>query len=118
MQVTEVLQLANWFYEHIVEEDLADEYLAFYNKLNLNTRQNQAKQSFEDEKEILFTTLNSINFQDLSLEQIKFLEELEVAELIGEKGIEKINEVLFDVGKNAPPITRSIEIRTLPPSVI
>ena len=96
MQITELLQLIKWFDENIVDENLSAEYLAFYNKVNLNVRQGQTKQPFEKEKETLFKTLNSINFQNLSLEQIKFLEKLKISDLIGKKGSEKIDQVLFE----------------------
>jgi hypothetical protein len=85
--------------------------LAFYNKLNLNVRQGQVKQTFEAEKNTLFETLNSITFQKLSLEQIKFLEKLKIVHLLGNKGSDKIDEILFE--NNIDIASATIKIKVL-----
>lgn len=56
MQVTELNQFFEWFNENINDKNLSAEYLAFYNKLAINSRQNQTAQSFQEEKEQLFKT--------------------------------------------------------------
>ena len=96
MQVTELLQFIDWFNENIIEEELSLKYSGFYEKLYLNVRQGQAAQPFQEEKEKLFETLKSINYQSLSLEQINFLEKLEIADLLGVQGAKKIDDVLFE----------------------
>ena len=96
MQITELLQFIEWFNKNIIEENLSNKYSTFYDKLYLNVRQGQVSQPFQEEKDTLFETLNSINYQNLSLEQIKFLEKLEIADLLGKQGTIIIDKVLFE----------------------
>ena len=96
MQVTELHQFFEWFNQNINKKKLSEKYLAFYNKLEINSRQNQTAQSFQEEKDKLFETLESINFQKLTLEQIKFLKKLEIDDLLGNIGVQKINDVLYE----------------------
>lgn len=108
MQVTELHQFFEWFNQNINKKKLSAQYLAFYNKLEINSRQNQTAQSFQEEKEKLFEILNSINFQKLTLEQIKFLEKLEIDDLLGNIGVRKINDVLFESNIDIATATKRI----------
>ena len=96
MQITELLKLTEWFNLNIVKKGVPTKYTALYNKMNQNVRRNTNQQvvPFEQEKDKLIESLKEINFQTLSLEQINFLEQLEITELIGDIGAKRIDEIL------------------------
>lgn len=84
MQIDELLNLCIWFKNNIEKKNISQKYLNLFNKMNINVRRmnGQQAQPFLDEKNILFESLSEINIEDLTIEQIKFLEQLEVADLI------------------------------------
>ncbi len=97
MQITELLKLTEWFNKNIIENKVAIKYPALYNQMNANIRRNNNQQfiPFESQKESLIESIEGINFQTLSLEQINFLEKLKITELIGKPGVDKIEEILI-----------------------
>ena len=99
MQVTELLQLGTWFKTNIDESGIVTKYVSLYNKMNQNIRRNntQSTQSipFEIEKDNLIESIRIVDFQSLTLEQIKFLEQIKILDLLGEQGIIQIEEILF-----------------------
>lgn len=62
----------------------------------MNQNASNNKQPFEDEKNSLFKALKTVNLNSLTLEQIKFLEQLEVLELLGDEGINNIESILYE----------------------
>jgi hypothetical protein len=110
MQIQELLNLTYWFEDNIVENEILEKYSAFFSKVNQNATRpaNQPAQPFETEKDNLYETLNNVTFQSLSLEQIKFLDSLEISELLGENGVNLIESVLhentFDIATVAQKI--------------
>lgn len=94
MQITELLRLTEWFKTNIVEEEIPNLYKNLFNKMNQNASNN--KQPFENEKNSLFKALKTVNINLLTLEQIKFLEQLEVLELFGDDGISNIESILYE----------------------
>ncbi|TXD47818.1 hypothetical protein [Polaribacter sp. IC063] len=111
MQITELLKLTEWFDENIVEKGVPKKFTAFYNKMNQNIRRNgnQPLVPFEQEKENIINAIEDINFQSLSLEQINFLNQLEIVELIGKIGVQKIEEIL--IKNNLDIATATIKIK-------
>lgn len=98
MQINELLKLTEWFDENIVKNQVPQKYTALHNKMNQNIRRNanQPLVPFETEKENLIESIKDLTFQSLSLEQIKFLEQLEITDLIGKVGVEQIDRVLIE----------------------
>jgi hypothetical protein len=94
MQITELLRLTEWFKANIVGEKIPNFYKNLFNKMNQNASNN--KQPFEDDKDNLFKALKNVNLNSLTLEQIKFLEQLEVLELLGDEGISNIESILYE----------------------
>ena len=74
MQITELLRLTDWFKLNIVEAKIPALYTNLFNKMNQNARaiNNQPKQPFETEKQLLFEALKSVKLNSLTLEQINF----------------------------------------------
>ena len=98
MQIIELLRLTKWFQQKIVDEKIPNYYQNLFKKLNQNAQavNNQPKQPFEDDKKNLFTSLRQVTLNTLTLEQIGFLQELEVLDLLGDDGIKTIETVLYE----------------------
>lgn len=96
MQIEELLQLSIWFKNNIEKNQIPQNYTKLYNKMNLNARRQNGVQNqpFIDEKKNLFSSLEKIVFDDLTIEQIKFLEQLEIKNLINKEAIKIITEDL------------------------
>lgn len=97
MQINELIKLTDWFQAKVVAKGIPANFQALFNKMNANIRRNvnQPLQSFSTERDALFETIRPINFQSISLEQINFLKELEIDELFGPLGVEKIEGILY-----------------------
>lgn len=98
MQIDELLNLCIWFKNNIEKRKISQKYLNLYNKMDVNVRRmnGQRAQPFLDEKNILFESLSEINLEDLTIEQIKFLEQLEVDNLISKSTINLIDKDLIE----------------------
>ena len=94
MQITELLRLTEWFKEYVILPGIPTQYSALHNRMNQNV--NNQKQPFESEKGALIDSLLLVNLSILTLEQIKFLEQLDIKELLGQDGVENIENILFD----------------------
>lgn len=94
MQITELLRLTDWFKTNIIGEKIPNYYKNLFNKLNQNA--SNSMQPFEDERNNLFKALKTVNLNSITLEQIKFLEQIEVLELLGNEGIENIETILYE----------------------
>jgi len=97
MQIQELLRLVKWFKENIVEANIPTQYQGLHNKMSRNAKGgNQAQRPFETERENLFKALKTVNTNLLTLEQIEFLEKLNVIEVIGSIGIQNIESILYE----------------------
>lgn len=98
MQIIELLRLTNWFQENIVDDKIQTMYQQLFNKMNQNLRRNnnQVQQPFEAEKNNLIEALNKISTDTLTLEQISFLEEIEVLDILGKSGVSQIESILIE----------------------
>jgi len=110
MQINELLRLTEWFDENIIENQIPQKYSALHSKMNQNIRRNgQALVPFEQEKINLFEVIKDINFQSLSLEQMKFLERLEIIDLFGKNGVEQIEKILIENNLDIATATSKIK---------
>ena len=111
MQITELLKLTKWFDENITGNGVPQKYTSLYSKMNQNIRRNNNQQlvPFEQEKENLISAIANINFQNLSLEQIEFLEQLEITDLIGSIGAEKIKDTLVQNNLDIATATKEVK---------
>lgn len=111
MQITELLKLTKWFKDIVVGKKIPTKYQQLFNQMNQNVRANtnQTKQPFDQQKDNLFQALQEISLSSLTIEQIKFLEQLEIKDLLGIEGIEKINKVLYDNNLDIAAATKKIE---------
>ncbi len=110
MQINELIKLTDWFQAKVVAKGIPANFQALFNKMNANIRRNlnQPMQPFSTERDALFEAIRPINFQSLSLEQVNFLEELEVDELFGPVGIERIEKILYQNNLDIAAATQKI----------
>ncbi len=99
MNASELYQLTTWITENNEGDVLGQQYQALINAMH-----NQG--SFGEEKDNLLSALKLISFAELSQEQIKLLEKLNIVENLGALAVEKIEDVLF---RNAIDIETAIQ---------
>jgi hypothetical protein len=110
MQVIELLKLIEWFKTHISDTGIINKYAALHSKMSQNIRRNgYGAVPFDKEKEDLFDSIQDICFQNLSLEQIKLLGKLKVVNLLGEKGVVEIKNILTDNNLDIVAATSKIQ---------
>lgn len=107
MQITELLKLSIWFEDNIVANGIPQKYQALYNRMQQNV--NNQKQPFENELKVLFDALKQLNLNSLTLEQVKFLTDLEIEDLITVNAIEKIKDILHDFNLDIATATKKIQ---------
>jgi hypothetical protein len=110
MQINELIKLTDWFQAKVVAKGIPANFQALFNKMNANIRRNlnQPMQPFSTERDALFEAIRPINFQSLSLEQINFLKELEIDELFGPIGVDRIEGILYKNNLDLAAATRII----------
>lgn len=111
MQIEELLRLTDWFQENVVGKSIPNLYRSLFNKMNANVTRNsnQPFQSFESEKDSLFQALTLISTDTLTLEQIGFLIDLNVLDLLGPKAVKEIESILITNNLDIAAATQKIE---------
>lgn len=108
MDLQELEKLATWYIEHFSQ--LNQYYQQLIGPLQHNASQ-QNKQPFEPNMISLNDYLNTMNFEVLSLQQIKTLNKLGVAQFIGSEGAEFISRTIktadFDPATGLSVITEA-----------
>ena len=94
MNVEELFALNAWIDREIGEKRVVKRYQALHNILNQNAQPNQAKQPFEQQKSELINILRDIDLPRLTIDQLNFLENLGIAQHVGEHGISEIEDIL------------------------
>ena len=98
MQIQELLRLSFWFNENIVDKGIPSLYQSLFSKMNQNAKanNNQPNKPFESERTKLIEALGSVKLNKLTLEQIKFLEQNGVIDLLSQSGIRNIEQVMYE----------------------
>ena len=91
MDVKELEKLATWYIEHF--DLLNPHYQGLISPIQHNASQ-QAKQPFEAEMNVLLEYLEGMDFEVLSLQQIKMLEKLGVDPFLGRDGASFIESTI------------------------
>jgi hypothetical protein len=97
MQITELLKLTEWFYANVKDKGITSKYTLLYNKMHQNANRNNYQPQavpFSQEKNNLCEAIKLIDFNELSLEQIYFLKQLKIVDLLGESGAVQIDDII------------------------
>jgi len=97
MQIDELLILEQWFQKQVKKLQIPQKYQQLHAVMqqNANIRNNQPRTPFDTQTSELLNALSSVKFNTLSIEQINLLIKLEIKELLGDEGVEKVEEILY-----------------------
>lgn len=111
MLITELIDLSNWFIHNVTEQEVISNYKKLYNKINQNVARPQNKQAvpFDEEKNNLYSSLLAVDFQSLTIEQYKFLEKLDVINLLGQNGVDEIERIISANAADLAAIAQNIK---------
>lgn len=112
MNVSELFQLTHWVTNEIEGAQIPQKYQALQSILQQNSQPNQ-KQPFESQKTDLIQTLQNVPLGQLTKDQLAFLQQLGIAESVGEDGVEMIEDILYrnviDVATSAQKIQEILQ---------
>jgi hypothetical protein len=91
MEVSELIELADWFDEQVPPVQTA--YDNLFNVLQHNASQSE-KRPLENELERLIGALGEMSFDELSLQQLQVLERLDVRDYFGPDGVRFLDETV------------------------
>lgn len=95
MQVEELLSLTDWVKAQIKEAEIPESYQALQTKLQQNAQANQPQQPFEAEKDALFDRLRSVPLNELTNEQLRFLDCIGIGGYVGPEGVRGVEDILI-----------------------
>ncbi len=112
MNVSELFNLTYWITKEIVKAQIPQKYQSLQAILQQNSQPNQ-QQPFESQKDVLIDTLKNVPLHMLTKDQLLFLNELGIAESVGQEGIDVIEDILYknviDVATSAQKIQQMHE---------
>lgn len=94
MNISELYSLATWIQNEVAGDKIQNPYVNLHSLLHQNTQPNQAKQPLAELQEKLLEAVSEAPVHQLSSEQMKVLQELEIKDLLGAEGIRFIDETL------------------------
>lgn len=106
MNVSELYELTEWIEEEIKDAGIVGLYQQLHSILKRHTQPNQAKPTFEDQRKELISALKEVPLLRLSGEQKDFLENMGIAEAVGQAGISKVEDILF---RNVIDVSNSVQ---------
>lgn len=113
MNVSELFSLSKWIVREIVNTQLPAKYQALISILQQYAQPNVQKQPFEVQKNDLIETLRAVPLDQLTKDQLDFLELLGIAHFVGEEGIALIEDVLYrniiDVATSAQRLSQALQ---------
>lgn len=113
MNVSELFDLTYWVTEEIEEAQVPQKYQTLQSILQQHSQPNQQKQPFEAQKEDLIETLRDVSLEKLTRDQLSFLEQLGIASVVGENGIQEVEDILYknvlDVATSAQKLAQIIQ---------
>jgi len=95
MNVSELYQLTKWIQNEIVNTQIPQKYQQLLQILQRNAQPNQPKQPFEQQKNNLIEAIKKVPLNQLTRDQIEFLKKLGIGEAVGQKGVERIEDILY-----------------------
>ena len=110
MNVSELYDLTYWIKSEIVKTQILQKYQALHSILQQHAQPNQQKQPFDTQKDDLINTLKSVPLHKLTKDQLLFLRELGIAQVVGDEGISQVEDILYknviDVATSAQKLSQ------------
>jgi len=95
MNVSELFDLTQWITREIEGKQIPQKYQALQQILQQHSQPNQQKPPFETQKDDLIKMLKSVPLDQLTRDQIAFLDNLSIANAVGEEGSDQIEDILY-----------------------
>lgn len=95
MNVSELFELTQWITREIEGTQIPQKYQTLQQILQQHSQPNQQKPPFEAQKDDLIKTLKSVPLDQLTRDQIAFLDNLGIANAVGEEGSGQIEDILY-----------------------
>lgn len=95
MNVRELYQLVCWIEENIKNAGIVTKFTTLGQRLQQNTQRNQQNVPFDGERQELNAALAAMSFNSLTITQIGLLEDFGVKAVLGDSGIDKLDDILF-----------------------
>jgi len=113
MNVSELFDLTQWITKEIEGAQLSQKYHTLQIILQQYSQPNQQKRPFESQKDDLIQALKNVPLDQLTRDQIEFLDNLGIAKGVGEEGAEKIEDILYknviDVATSAQKLQQILQ---------
>lgn len=106
MNVSELYELPFWVDENIVKVEIPQKYQKLLQVVQQNTQPNQTQQPIDEQKRNLIDTIRIVPLNQLTREQLEFLQALEIAQAVGDEAVETINDIFY---KNAIDIATAAQ---------
>jgi len=114
MNTLELFNLTVWIKTEIEGTSIQQKYQELQSILQQNTAANRPKVAFQKQKESLLTLIKSIPLYSLTKDQIFFLDKLGIGPVLGDEGINTIEDVLYrnalDIATAAGRIQQMIQL--------
>ena len=95
MNVSELFSLTRWISREIESKQIPQKYQALQSILQQHAQPNQPRQPFESQKNDLIETIKKVPQEQLTKDQLNFLGQLGIAQLVGEEGVAAIEDILY-----------------------
>jgi hypothetical protein len=95
MNVSELFDLTYWVTEEIVSTKIPKKYQILQQILHQNSQPNKQKEPFDSQKNDLIDTIKNVHLRILTKDQLVFLNQLGIAQTVGEEGVSTIEDILF-----------------------
>lgn len=95
MNVSELFDLTYWVVSEIQNKNILQKYQALQEILQQHSQPNQQRQPFDSQKEDLINTLKGVPLASLTRDQLDFLSHLEIAQGVGDDGVNAVEEILY-----------------------
>jgi len=113
MNISELFSLTHWVNDEVVSKQIPQKYQELQSILQQHVQPNQAKAPFDTQRNNLIEALRNAPLYMLTKDQLAFLHKLDIAQALGEEGIETINDILYknvlDVATSAEKLQQIIE---------
>ncbi|WP_318469248.1 hypothetical protein [Photobacterium leiognathi] len=111
MNINELYVLSDWFNKYVVESNVIDSYNESFNDikklLNSNSNRIIASNSFDNIKNKMISSIDGVDYSNLTNEQIGVLKKLHLTDIILSESIMSI-ELLFNIENSSDYIAASI----------
>jgi len=113
MNVSELFDLTQWITREIEGAQIPQKYQTLQTILQQHSQPNQQKQPFESQKDDLIKALKSVPLDQLTRDQIAFLDNLGIANAVGEEGADQVEDILYknviDVATSAQKLQQILQ---------